>query len=61
MNFFEKCGNSLIFRENGETVMISPWGKNSFRVRATFLGDIDEHINAALLEQEACETEIELG
>ena len=52
MNFFEKCGNSLIFRENGETVMISPWGKNSFRVRAAFLGDIDEHINAALLEQE---------
>ena len=49
MNFFEKCGNSLIFRENGETVMISPWGKNSFRVRAAFLGDIDEKINAALL------------
>ena len=48
MNFFTKEDTSLVFRENGETVMITPWGKDSFRVRATFLGEISEE-SAALL------------
>ena len=38
MNFFERQGDSLIFRENGETVMLTPWGRDGLRVRATFLG-----------------------
>lgn len=57
MGFFEKQGNSLIFRENGETVMVTPWGKNSLRVRACVLGDISEP-NAALLPTEELESEI---
>ncbi len=57
MDFFEKNGSRLIFRENGETVEVAPWGKNSLRVRASFLGDIQEG-SIALLEPEETETEI---
>ncbi len=49
MNFFEKKEHHLIFRENGETVMITPWGENSLRVRGRFLGDVEEE-SVALLE-----------
>ena len=37
LQFFEEKDGNLIFRENGETVMVTPWGENSFRVRAAFL------------------------
>ena len=60
MNFFERQGDSLIFRENGETVMLTPWGRDGLRVRATFLGDILPGENA-LLEAETPEPEITLG
>lgn len=60
MNFFEQQGNSLLFRENGETVMITPWGRDGFRVRACVIGEIEE-INAALLEVAYTESVIELG
>lgn len=59
LHFFEQQGNHLLFRENGETVMISPWGKNSFRIRAAFLGEIDEG-SIALLEVEEEQTQIEI-
>lgn len=59
LHFFEQQGNHLLFRENGETVMISPWGKNSFRIRAAFLGEIDEG-SIALLEAEEEQTQIEI-
>lgn len=48
MNFFEEKDGSLYFRENGETVMITPWGTDSLRVRARILSDIGEE-SAALL------------
>lgn len=48
MNFFEKKDNSLLFRQDGETVMLTPWGENSLRVRSAILSDIDES-SAALL------------
>ncbi len=41
LHFFEEKDGSLIFRENGETVMVTPWGADSFRVRAAFLGEIE--------------------
>lgn len=50
MSFFEEQSGSLIFRENGETVMITPWGENSLRVRAAILSDISDD-SAALLPQ----------
>ena len=56
MKFFEEENNSLIFRENGETVQITPWGKDSFRVRANFLGEILEQ-PGALLEPVDMDTE----
>lgn len=57
MRFFEERDGSLIFRENGETVMITPWGENSLRVRARILDDISEE-NAALLEPAATKAKI---
>ncbi|MCR5100674.1 MAG: glycoside hydrolase family 31 protein, partial [Butyrivibrio sp.] len=42
MNYFEIQENSLIYRYNGETVRIKPWGNDSFRVESVFLGDIPE-------------------
>lgn len=61
MKYFEKQGDSLIFRENGETVMVTPWGENSLRVRATILSEIDEGSIALLeAEQQAPPTEIQI-
>ncbi len=40
MHFFEEDNGSLIFRENGETVMLTPWGADSLRVRAKVMGEI---------------------
>ena len=53
LHFFEEKDGSLIFRENGETVMVTPWGANSFRVRAAFLGEIEEGSIALLDPQSA--------
>lgn len=52
MKYFEIQGKNLLFRQNGETVMVSPWGANGIRVRSTFLGDIDEKHSDALLNDE---------
>lgn len=57
MKFFEEKNGSLIFRQDGETLLISPWGKNSLRIRSTFLGDLSEE-SAALLEPEKTEPAI---
>lgn len=51
MNYFSEENGSLIFRENGETVMVTPWGTNSLRVRSAILGEIKE-TEAALLPKE---------
>lgn len=59
MRFFERNNNSLIFRENGEILRIDPWGDDGFRVRSTFLGDINEE-SIALLEAE-CNTKVEIN
>ena len=52
MQYFEQKENQLIFRNDGETLIVCPYGRNSLRVRSTFLGDIPEG-NAALLESAA--------
>lgn len=59
MNFFEEQNGSLLFRSNGETVMITPWGKDSLRVRASILSDIAEG-SAALLPPEATTAQISM-
>ncbi len=49
MGFFKEEKGALIFRENGETLMIEPWGRDSLRVRSVVLGEITDY-SAALLE-----------
>ena len=59
MQYFEKQGNALIFRQDGETVRVEPWQKDSLRVRGTLLSEIEEG-SIALLDPESVEAEIEL-
>ena len=40
MKYVEWKGNEIIFRSNGETIQITPWGKDSLRVRAAQMADI---------------------
>lgn len=49
MQFFEKRDNELIYRENGETVIVSPWGENSLRVRSAILSEPVKDNTGALL------------
>ena len=42
LEFFEVREGSLIYRENGETLMVTPWGKDSLRVRSVFAGEVEE-------------------
>lgn len=48
MKFFERKDNELIFRENGETVVFTPWGENGLRIRSVILSDPTD-FRAALL------------
>lgn len=57
MIFFEEQDNSLLFRENGETVMITPWGENSLRVRGSILSDITDS-NKTLLSPKKMDAKI---
>jgi alpha-D-xyloside xylohydrolase len=60
MRYFETSGDSLIFRQDGETVMVTPWGRDSLRIRSVVMGEISDD-NEALLEQEKTESSITLG
>ena len=60
MRFFEEKDGGIIFRENGEMVRISPWGEDSVRVESAYLGEIPDS-NAALLPQEECKAQIQIG
>ena len=39
MHYFESQPSSLIWRNGGETLEITPWGPDSFRVRSVLMGD----------------------
>lgn len=58
MIFFEKTGNSLLFRANDETVMITPWGTDSLRVRSRILEEISDEPFALLDQEQAGEVQI---
>ena len=60
LEFFEVREGSLIYRENGETLMVTPWGKDSLRVRSVFAGEVEEG-GVALLEPEPMEADIVIG
>ena len=57
MNYFEQDGVSLIWRNKGETLVITPWGPDSLRVRSTLMGDVTD-TRFALLEPVAAASEI---
>ena len=59
MRYFEQDGQNLVWRNAGETLVISPWGANSLRVRSTLMGDVAD-TRYALLEPEHTETEIRI-
>lgn len=57
MNYFEIENGNLLFKSDGETLMIEPWGENSFRIRSCILGSFPESIGA-LEEQKKLSCEI---
>ena len=59
MNFFEKQGDALLFRQNGETVKVEPWMGDSLRVRAGLLSDLEQG-SVALLPKEETPVKIEI-
>ena len=44
--FFSKEGNSLVFRNNGETLVLTPWNENALRVRSAMMSEIDSRLDA---------------
>lgn len=52
-------GNALVYRWDGEVLSVEPWGANSFRVRSTVLGELED-TDYALLPQEPVKAEIKV-
>lgn len=61
MNFFCEENGSLIFREDGETVMVTPWGRDALRVRSVILGEIGENEGALLPREEKPQGQIQIA
>lgn len=59
MQFFERIGQGILFRENGETVKLTAWGRNAFRLESVYAGEIPEE-NAALLACEEQKVDVEI-
>ena len=59
MRYFEQDSNRLIWRNKGETLMLTPWGQDSLRVQSTLMRDILD-TRWALLEPEKTEEKIEI-
>ena len=59
MKYVERQGNEIVFRSNGETIRITPWGRDSVRVRAALMADIRDD-RFALLDGSVPESEIEI-
>ena len=60
MQFKEENG-ALIARQNGETLRIEAWGKDSLRVRATRLPSFTEHDWALTEDPGGCLAAVEIG
>lgn len=54
-----QIGNKIIRRYDKELLCVEPWGKNSFRVRATQRYEFIPDVDSALLEPADCEVKIE--
>lgn len=58
---FKEENGRLFRRWDKELLCIEPWGKNSFRVRATQRAEFLPEEDSALLEPESCEAEIRIS
>lgn len=56
--FFDRDGDSLIFHNNGETVVITPWNGNCLRVRSSMMTAVEDTRWALLDREEAIVPEI---
>ena len=59
MKYFEQDGNRLIWRNHGETLMLTPWGPDSLRVQSVMMGEIRDE-RWALLDPLPCESVIRI-
>jgi len=59
MDVFEIDGSQIVWRGDGETVVIEPWGGNSLRVRAAVMSDVLD-TDFALLPQPPLEVSIDV-
>ena len=59
MRYFTRQENGIVFRANGETVVVSPWGRDSLRVRAVQMADVRDD-RFALLEPCQDDHEVEI-
>ena len=40
--YFSREGNSLVFRNNGETLVLTPWNENTLRVRSAMMSEVED-------------------
>lgn len=57
----KQIGNTVVRRQEKEILQIEPWGRNSFRVRATQCQKITEEPWSALERQPDCDCNIEMN
>ncbi len=61
MQYFEQMEQSLVWRNDGETLKITPWGKNSFRVQSAMMHEPEDADFALLTPQEETAPVVQLG
>ncbi len=60
LKVFSQKDNRLIWRSNGETLVLMPWGENSLRVRSAMMHEVED-TRFSLLEPVPCHAEITIG
>ena len=60
MRYFEQDGSSLVWRSKNETLVLTPWGENSLRVRSAMMVDVED-TRYALLDPEYAPSEIKIS
>lgn len=58
MQGFHRRHNTLSWSQNNETVQIEPWGQDSFRVRSTVAGELQDNLFSVLLSPPETEVQI---
>ena len=61
MQYFSVDGQSLVWRSRGETLTLTPWGKDSIRVRSILMGDAADNRYALLEPEKTDDTVIDIG